>query len=51
MLENLEYVSTYVIPGTGCYIPSTLQKFRPRNFDKGKMNTKGIGMKVIPIKI
>jgi len=32
-IEKSEYVSS-TIPETGCYIPSTLQKFCPRNFDK-----------------
>ena len=29
--------------GLGCYNLTTLQKFRPQNFDKGEMNTKEIG--------
>jgi len=39
------------ILGMGYYIPFTLQKFRPQNFDEGKMNTEKIGTRIILIKI
>ena len=45
MIKKSEYVSKYV------FQEWALQKFRPRNFDKGKMNTERKGMRIIPIKI
>ena len=50
MIGKLEYVSEYVFGNKG-YILSTLQKFRPQNFNMGKMNIKKIGTRIIPIKI
>ena len=51
MIEKSEYVTKYVFWERGVTIHPPYKKLRPRNFDKGKMNTRGTRTRIIPIKI
>ena len=47
MIEQSEHISRYIFPEHRSYILPTLKKFRPQNFDKGKMNTEKIWAMII----
>ena len=46
-----EYLTKYVFWEQGVTFHPPYKKLRPRNFDKGKMNTRGAETGTIPIKI
>ena len=51
MIEKSEYATKYVFRERGITIHPPYKKLRPRNFVRGKMNTKGTRVESILIKI